>query len=169
MHRAGRNLGSRGLFAQAQSAADIALWDLKARLLDRPLADLFGRVRDRVPVYGSGGFTTFGDEQLAAEVDSWRRAGCTAMKIKIGESEGTRIERDLDRVRQLRYLAGDRVDLMVDANGGYEQGAARRVGAVLDDLGIVWFEEPVSSDDVATLAALRGVLRCDVAAGEYLA
>jgi L-alanine-DL-glutamate epimerase-like enolase superfamily enzyme len=169
MRRAGRNLGTRGLYGQALSAVDIALWDLKARLLDRPLADLFGRVRDAVPVYGSGGFTTFDDEQLAAEVEGWQRAGCTAMKIKIGESWGTRIDRDLDRVRQLRSLAGDGVDLMVDANGGYEPGAARRVGAVLDDLGVVWFEEPVSSDDVATLAALRGVLRCDVAAGEYLA
>jgi L-alanine-DL-glutamate epimerase-like enolase superfamily enzyme len=52
VHRAGRNLGTRGLYAQAQSAADIALWDLEARLLGVGLADLFGRVRDRVPVYG---------------------------------------------------------------------------------------------------------------------
>jgi L-alanine-DL-glutamate epimerase-like enolase superfamily enzyme len=168
LHRHGRNLGTRGLYGQALSAVDIALWDLRARLLDRPLAELFGRVRDRVPVYGSGGFTTFDDEQLAAEIDGWKQAGCKAMKIKIGESWGTRIGRDLDRVRLLRYLAGDEVELMVDANGGYPPGAARRVGAVLDDLGVVWFEEPVSSDDVDTLAALRGVLRCDVAAGEYL-
>src|SRR4051812_3874142 len=73
MHRAGRNLGSRGLFAQAQSAADIALWDLKARLLDVPLADLFGRVRDRVPVYGSGGFTR-SEERRVGEEGRARRA-----------------------------------------------------------------------------------------------
>jgi L-alanine-DL-glutamate epimerase-like enolase superfamily enzyme len=169
VHRHGRNLGTRGLFAQAQSAVDIALWDLKARLLDRPLVELFGRVRDRVPVYGSGGFTTFDDDQLAAEVEGWRRAGCTAMKIKIGESWGRCPDRDLARVRLLRGLAGDEADLMVDANGGYEPGEARRVGAALDDLGVVWFEEPVSSDDVRTLGLLRSVLRCDVAAGEYVA
>jgi len=169
MHRAGRNLGTRGLFMQAVSAVDIALWDLKARLLDVPLADLLGRVRDRVPVYGSGGFTTYDEEQLAEQVDGWRAAGCTAMKIKIAESWGTRVDRDLARVRQLRGLAGDDVALMVDANGGYSPGQARRVGAELDDLGVVWFEEPVTSDDVAGLGLLRGVLRCDVAAGEYVA
>lgn len=169
MHRAGRNLGTRGLYGHALSAVDIALWDLAARLLDRPLVDLFGRVRDRVPVYGSGGFTTFDEEQLAEQVDGWAAAGCTAMKIKIGESWGTRTDRDLARVRQLRELAGDSVELMVDANGGYTPGQARRVGAVLDELGVVWFEEPVSSDDTDDLALLRGVLRSDVAAGEYIA
>ncbi|SDX90382.1 L-alanine-DL-glutamate epimerase [Modestobacter sp. DSM 44400] len=168
MHRAGRNLGTRGLFAQALSAVDIALWDLKARLLGVPLVDLFGKVRDSVPVYGSGGFTTLSDEELEQQVAGWRAAGCTAMKIKIGESWGTRLGRDLTRVRQLRELAGDGVDLMVDANGGYSIGQARRVGAVLDELGVVWFEEPVSSDDLPGLALLRGVLDCDIAAGEYL-
>jgi L-alanine-DL-glutamate epimerase-like enolase superfamily enzyme len=169
MHRAGRNLGTRGLFAQALSAVDIALWDLKARLLDIPLAALFGRVRDRVPVYGSGGFTTFDDAQLAEQVAGWRAAGCTAMKIKIGESWGTAVARDLRRVRRFRELAGDDAELMVDANGGYTPGQARRVGAALDELGVGWFEEPLSSDDTAGLGLLRTVLRCDVAAGEYVA
>jgi L-alanine-DL-glutamate epimerase-like enolase superfamily enzyme len=168
VHRAGRNLGTRGLFAQAQSALDTALWDLHARLLGAPLHRLFGAVRDAVPVYGSGGFTTLTDEQLAEQVAGWLDAGCTAVKIKIGESWGTRAGRDLARVRQLRELAGHDAELMVDANGGYSPGQARRVGAALDELGVVWFEEPVSSDDLAGLALLRGVLRCDVAAGEYL-
>ena len=169
VHRAGRNLGTRGLFAAAHSAVDIALWDLKARLLDLPLADLLGRVRDRVPVYGSGGFTTLTGDQLAEQVHGWLDAGCRAVKIKIAESWGRRPARDLCRVRELRQLAGDGVTLMVDANGGYSPGEARRVGATLDDLGVSWFEEPVSSDDLAGLALLRHTLRCDVAAGEYVA
>ena len=168
-HRAGRNIGTRGLYAQALSAVDIALWDLKARCLDLPLADLFGRVRDRVPVYGSGGFTTLDDDQLAEQVAGWRAAGCTAMKIKIGQSWGTEIDRDIARVNTFRELAGPGVDLMVDANGGYPAGQARRVGATLDRLGVVWFEEPVSSDDLTGLAAVRAAVRCDVAAGEYAA
>jgi len=90
------------------------------------------------------------------------------MKIKIGESWGARVERDLDRVAQLRSSAGPDVALMVDANGGYSRGAARRVGAVLDELGVEWFEEPVSSDDLEGLAYLSSQLRCDVAAGEYV-
>jgi len=169
MHRACRNLGTRGLVAQALSAMDIAWWDLKARLLHIPLGALMGRCRRDVPIYGSGGFTTLTDAQLAEQVAWWLSAGCTAMKIKIGDSWGTRIDRDLDRVRRLRELAGDSVDLMVDANGGYSVGQARRVGAELDRLGVSWFEEPVSSDDTAGLATLKSALLCDVAAGEYAA
>jgi L-alanine-DL-glutamate epimerase-like enolase superfamily enzyme len=169
MRRACRNLGSRGLVAQAISAVDIALWDLKARLLDVPLAALFGRAREAVPVYGSGGFTTMDDATLHAEVARWSAAGCTAMKIKIAEAWGHDVARDLARVGLLRDLAGDDVTLMVDANGGYTRGQARRVGAVLDELGVAWFEEPVSCDDLEGLAAVRDALRCDVAAGEYAA
>lgn len=169
MRRAVRNLGSGGLAMQAVSAVDVAWWDLKARLLGRPLGDLLGRCRDDVPVYGSGGFTTLDDDGLADQVDGWAQAGCTAMKIKIGESWGTRPERDLDRTRRLRSLAPEGTQLMVDANGGYTVGEAIRVGDRLDDLGVVWFEEPVSSDDTAGLTAVREALACDVAAGEYAA
>jgi len=169
MHRASRNLGTRGLVTQAISAVDIAWWDLKARLLDVPLTTLLGRCRDEVPIYGSGGFTTLSDSQLAEQIDWWEGVGATAMKIKIGESWGGRIDRDLARIDWLRTRAGATTVLMVDANGGYTLGQARRVGAVLDDLGVVWFEEPVTSDDPAGLADLRDALRCDVAAGEYAA
>ena len=169
MHRACRNLGTRGVVMQAISAVDVALWDLKARLLELPLSRLFGQACDRVPVYGSGGFVTMTDEQLGEQVEEWRKAGCTAVKIKIGEQWGGCEERDLERVTLLRRFAGRDADLMVDANGGYRRGQARRVGAQLDELGVTWFEEPVSSDDLGGLAALRDQLRCDVTAGEYLA
>jgi L-alanine-DL-glutamate epimerase-like enolase superfamily enzyme len=169
MHRAGRNLGTRGLYQQALSAVDIAWWDLKARLLDVSVATLAGRCRDTVPIYGSGGFTTLSDRQLEDQVNWWRTVGARAMKIKIAESWGTCIERDLNRVQRLADLAGPKAELMVDANGGYSVGQATRVGAALDELGVTWFEEPVSSDDITGLAVLRAALRCDVAAGEYAA
>ncbi len=169
MHRVCRNLGTRGLVMHALSAVDIAWWDLKARLLNVPLTALMGSSRSEVPVYGSGGFTTLTDAQLAEQVAGWQSAGCTAMKIKIGESWGTNLARDLTRVAQLRELAGQDVELMVDANGAYSTAQGRRVGADLDQLGVSWFEEPVSSDDTAGLANLKAALRCDVAAGEYAA
>jgi L-alanine-DL-glutamate epimerase-like enolase superfamily enzyme len=169
MHRACRNLGTRGLVMQAISAIDIAWWDLKARLLGVPLAVLLGQCRSEVPIYGSGGFTTLTDKQLEEQVHWWESVGCTAMKIKIGESWGGRVERDLLRVQQLGELAGPDVQLMVDANGSYQSGQARRVGAALDQLGVIWFEEPVSSDDTSGLSNLKATLRCDIAAGEYAA
>jgi L-alanine-DL-glutamate epimerase-like enolase superfamily enzyme len=168
MHRACRNLGTRGLVMQALSAVDVALWDLKARAHEVSLAALFGRVHPEVAIYGSGGFTTMSDDELTAQVEQWRDIGCRSIKIKIGESWGSRIGRDLKRVERIRELAPD-ADAMVDANGGYTRAQARRVGAALDELGVVWFEEPVSSDDVEGLAAVRAAVRCDVAAGEYAA
>ncbi len=169
MHRSCRNLGTRGLVMQAVSAVDIALWDLKAKVLDVSLTELFGRARQTIPVYGSGGFTTLSDAELGEQVEQWAAAGCTSMKIKIGQSWGTEIERDLARVKTFRELAGPSVDLMVDANGGYSAGQAQRVGRALGRLGVVWFEEPVSSDDLIGLATVRSAVGCDVAAGEYAA
>jgi L-alanine-DL-glutamate epimerase-like enolase superfamily enzyme len=168
MHRACRNLGAGGLVMQAISAVDIALWDLKARTLGVSLGALLGEVRNDIRVYGSGGFTTMSDAELVAQVEQWRALGCDAMKIKIGECWGRKTDRDLGRVARLRELAPDAA-LMVDANGGYSRAQARRVGLMLDDLGVVWFEEPVSSQDVAGLAIVRDAVRCDVAAGEYAA
>jgi L-alanine-DL-glutamate epimerase-like enolase superfamily enzyme len=167
MVRQCRNLGRPGVVSQAIAAVDIALWDLKAKLLDAPLHDLFGRCRDTVPVYGSGGFTTMSDEQLADQVESWLSAGCQAVKIKVGESWGSRVSRDMHRVAFLKTLVPDQTAVMVDANGGYTPAQARRLGAVYDSLGVLWLEEPVSSDDLPSLARLRTELRCDIAAGEY--
>lgn len=153
MHRACRNYGTRGLVTQAISAVDIALWDLDAQLRNLPLSTVLGRCRTAVPIYGSGGFTNLDDDQLAEQVNQWCAAGCTAMKIKIGQDWGSDIDRDLARVNTLRQLAGEAGELMVDANGAYTPAQARRVGAALDRLGVTWFEEPVSSDDTEGLAA----------------
>jgi L-alanine-DL-glutamate epimerase-like enolase superfamily enzyme len=169
MRRACRNLGTRGLVMQAISAVDIALWDLRARQLGAPLTVLLGgSTSDSVPVYGSGGFTTLSEEELAGQVDSWLSAGCSAVKIKIGQDWGRHEDRDLARVTGLVDLVGPEIACMVDANGGYGRAQARRVGAALDSLGVSWFEEPVSSDDLAGLRTIAGAVRCDVAAGEYI-
>ncbi|WP_396928600.1 enolase C-terminal domain-like protein [Mycolicibacterium sp.] len=168
MHRACRNIGSKGLAMQALSAVDIALWDLKARLLEVPVTTLLGRVRERVPIYGSGGFVSSSDAEIAQDVAAWKAAGCTAMKIKIGRDFGGDTAWDVRRTALLRELAGPDVELMVDANGAYSTGQAKRVGNDLQELGLRWFEEPVSSDDKPGLAEVRASINADVAAGEYI-
>ncbi|MFJ9948334.1 enolase C-terminal domain-like protein [Kitasatospora sp. NPDC091207] len=167
MSRAVRNAGRPGLVAGAISAVDIALWDLKGRLLDLPLIDLLGAARGEVPVYGSGGFTTYTERQLAEQLEGWAEQGFTHFKIKIGESWGTEERRDLERTEQARRLVGDDAELYVDANGAYTRKQAVRVGRTLAGLGVSWFEEPVSSDDLTGLALVRDALTADVAAGEY--
>ena len=168
MARQVRNVGRPGIAAMAISAVDIALWDLKARLLGVALAGLLGRARDAVPVYGSGGFTSYQDHRTREQLSEWvGKQQIPRVKIKIGESWGADERRDLARVRLAREVIGPDAELYVDANGGYTTGQAVRVAAGLDACGVTWFEEPVSSRDLAGLAAIRRQIRPDVAAGEY--
>jgi L-alanine-DL-glutamate epimerase-like enolase superfamily enzyme len=163
-----RNNGRPGVAGLALSAVDCALWDLKARLLGVPLHRLLGRAHAEVPVYGSGGFTTYDDRRLADQLEHWvHEQRIPRVKLKIGESSGTRPDRDLGRVRQARRLVGAGTELYVDANGGYTVGQAVRIAERLDEQGVRWFEEPVSSDDLAGLREVRHRSRADVTAGEY--
>ncbi|HEU5355814.1 MAG TPA: enolase C-terminal domain-like protein [Actinocrinis sp.] len=168
MCRAVRNAGKPGLVAMAISAVDIALWDLKARVLGVPLVRLLGAARPDVPVYGSGGFTTYDDKQLEQQLRFWvEEQNIPRVKIKIGESWGRDERRDLARAEFARELVGDAVEFYVDANGGYTRKQAIRVGRALADLDVTWFEEPVSSDDLVGLHEIRDAITPDVAAGEY--
>ncbi len=168
MARAVRNIGRAGVAATALSAVDTALWDLKARLLGCSLASLLGRAREAVPVYGSGGFTSYNDSQLRDQLSGWvERDRIPRVKIKIGEDWGGNVRRDLARVALAREVIGPDAELYVDANGGYHTGQAVRVAALLAGSGVTWFEEPVSSQDLAGLAAVRAQVQQDVAAGEY--
>lgn len=168
MVRAVRNIGRSGVAGQAISAVDTALWDLKARLLGVPLYRLLGAVRDTVAVYGSGGFTTYDDRRLRDQLAFWtEQLRIPRVKIKIGESWGRREDRDLDRMTHARAVIGDDVELFVDANGAYGRKQAVRIWQAAADLGVTWYEEPVSSDDVEGLRAVRDAVGADVAAGEY--
>jgi L-alanine-DL-glutamate epimerase-like enolase superfamily enzyme len=167
MVRAVRNAGRPGLVGMAISAVDTALWDLAARVLDVPLDRLFGAVREDVPVYGSGGFTTDPESHLREQMRGWVEQGIPRVKLKIGESWGGNVRRDLERVALSRQVIGSDVELYVDANGGYDAAQAVRLGRQLEDLGVTWFEEPVSSDDHAGLRRVREHVAPDVTAGEY--
>jgi L-alanine-DL-glutamate epimerase-like enolase superfamily enzyme len=166
MRSAVRNVGYPGIAAGAISAVDVALWDLKARLLDVPLATLLGRQRERVPVYGSGGFTTYSDEQLERQLHEWVEQGVGAVKIKVGSDPAS----DPHRVRRARAAIGERTRLFVDANGAYSRKQALRLAEVfVAEAAASWFEEPVSSDDLEGLALLRSraPAAMEIAAGEY--
>ncbi|MGI9006296.1 MAG: enolase C-terminal domain-like protein [Streptosporangiaceae bacterium] len=168
MVRAVRNAGRPGAVGYAISAVDVALWDLKARLLDLPLYRLLGAVRNTVPVYGSGGFTTYDEPQLRSQLSHWAlEQKIPRVKIKVGQSWGADAARDLERMRQARAIIGDDVELFVDANGGYGRKQAIRVMTAAADLDVRWLEEPVSSDDLDGLREVRDAVRADVAAGEY--
>ncbi|MBB6474134.1 enolase C-terminal domain-like protein [Sphaerisporangium rubeum] len=168
MARRLRNAGRPGVAGCALSAADCALWDLKARRHGLALAQLLGRVRDDVPVYGSGGFTTYDEERQHRQLAHWTgEQGIPRVKIKIGESWGRRPGRDLRRMAAARRTVGDDVELFVDANGAYTRKQAVRIMREAAGLDVRWFEEPVSSDDLEGLGIVRDAVDADVAAGEY--
>jgi len=163
-----RNAGRPGIGGLALSAADCALWDLKARRLGVPLARLLGTARRQVPVYASGGFTSYDREQQHRQLAGWvREQGIPRVKIKIGESRGTAEARDLARMAAARSTIGDEAELFVDANGGYRRKQAIRIMRAAEALDVRWFEEPVSSDDLEGLGIVRDRVDADVAAGEY--
>ena len=161
-----RNSGETGLTRMALAAVDNALWDLRARLLDTPLVNLLGRVRDAIPVYGSGGFTSYSDEQLTAQLGGWASQGLTMVKMKVG----TRPDDDPRRVQVARKAIGDDMRLFVDANGAYTGTQALKFAHVFaQTCDVRWFEEPVSSDNLIALQQVRAraPLHMDIAAGEY--
>ena len=165
MRREIRNMGQPGVAFNAMSAVDTALWDLKARLLGVPLVTLLGDARDEVPAYGSGGFTSYGEGELAAQLESWADAGFRSVKMKVGRDPA----QDIVRVRTARRAIGDRTALFVDANGAYSRKLSLAQALAFAESDVTWFEEPVSSDDLPGLHFVRDRVPpgMDVAAGEY--
>ena len=166
MMGAARNLGQGGLAATAISALDSAIHDLKARLLDLPLFVLLGSLRDSVPIYGSGGFTSYSNEELCEQLAGWvERDGCASVKMKVGSKPAE----DSERVRLARAAIGQRAALFVDANGAFGVQQALQQASMFAEQEIAWFEEPVSSDDLAGLHDVRqrAPVGMDIAAGEY--
>lgn len=161
-----RNVGRPGVGAMALSALDIALWDLKAKLLGLPLFRALDAFHEGVPVYASGGFCNYPLDRLAAQVSGWVERGISRVKIKTSRYP----DQDAERLSACRAAIGDTPQLFTDANGALTRKQAlywaRRFR---EEWQVSWMEEPVSSDDREGLRLLRdnapGGL--DIAAGEY--
>ena len=165
MQREIRNAGRPGVGAMAVSAVDVALWDLKARLLGLCLADALPRFHDAAPVYGSGGFTSYSTAQLSEQLHGWMEAELPRVKIKVGRDP----QQDRRRLSLCRESIGSDVELMVDANGAFSPKQALDQAGVYADYGVSYLEEPVSSEDRDGLSFVRerAPAGMAIAAGEY--
>ena len=164
MQKAVRNAGRPGIAACAIAAVDQALWDRKARQLGVPLVDLLGAAHDDVPVYGSGGFCSYSNDRLQEQLAGWVEQGIPRVKMKLGRDPG----REPARLDAAREAIGDAAELFVDANGAFTAkkalGWADRYALAWN---VSWFEEPVSSGDLAGMRFVRERAPLEVAAGEY--
>ncbi len=160
-----RNLGRAGIASMAISAIDVALWDLKARLLDAPLVAVLGGVRDAAPIYGSGGFTSYSTTQLCDQLSCWVKEGIPRVKMKIGRDA----DADVARVAAARAAIGDGAELFVDANGAYGRAQALAQAEQFAEFGVTWFEEPVYHRDLAGLRFVRdhAPAGMEISVGEY--
>lgn len=158
--------GRRGAGIRALSAVDIALWDIKGKVTGQPLARLLGGYRDRVPAYASGGY--YGEDRdlkdLANEVARYVENGFRAVKIKVG---GVPLEEDIARVREVRRVIGDGIELMLDANNAWTHvPEALRAVRRFEEYDISWIEEPFSPDNIDGHRELAMILDTPVATGE---
>jgi L-alanine-DL-glutamate epimerase-like enolase superfamily enzyme len=160
-----RNSGRQGIAAAAISALDIALWDLKARLLDISVLDLLGVFRPAIAAYASGGFTSYSIDRLQKQLAQWVEQGFGMVKMKVGADPGE----DLKRVCSARQALGADIELFVDANGAYDRKQALEKAFAFAAQDVTWFEEPVSSDDLEGLRLLRerAPVGMEITAGEY--
>ena len=162
-----RGVGRKGLMYCALSAIDNALWDLKGKIFDVPLYRLLGGNKTSVPVYASGGWTSYDDDRLVEEMCEIAKRGYKALKFKVGVEGGQNINRDVVRVRKVREAIGPDIKILVDANNCFEAATAVQLANRIREYDITLFEEPVFADDIPGLSRFRRGTDIPLATGEH--
>ena len=168
--------GQSGYASHAISAIDLALWDLKGQVLGQPVWRLFGGARAQVPVYATFGFAFFDRDELAAAARDWVERGFKRLKMTVGHHALQRrdeprpladvIAEDVKRIEAVRAAVGDDVQIFIDANCSLDYFHAAKLAARIEDLGVAFFEEPVSQNDIPNMVKLRARTRIPLAAGQ---
>jgi D-arabinonate dehydratase/D-galactarolactone cycloisomerase len=164
-------LGPDGAVAGARAAVDVALWDLKGKILGQPIYQLLGGARSRkLPFYASiGGNARRSIDDLKREIEAWLSLGPALVKIRLDGDKTLRdtdLSGDIAKARAVRQLVGDDFPLAFDANNTYSTSGAIRVGRALEELGYTWFEEPVAHLATHSFEKICTKLDVPVAAGE---
>jgi L-alanine-DL-glutamate epimerase-like enolase superfamily enzyme len=163
MFRADMGIRKQGIAAYALSALDIGLWDIAGKAAGLPLYQLWGAATDRIPAYGSGGWSKYSQKELIAEAEKYAAQGCKYYKMKIHHPDP---RENRKRVEAVRRALGDGVRMMVDVNQRLDVLGNIRQAQALEDLDLVWYEEPVLADDIAACAEVAHAIKIPVATGE---
>lgn len=159
----GEYFGNVGLLRWAVGAVNVAMWDAWGKTLGQPIHRLLGSNGKKIPVYGSGGWLNYTDEELIEEVTNYKGRGFKAVKVKVGSPD---MERDVMRLHKVREVLGTEVKIMMDANQGMSVSDAIKLSDSARPLGIQWFEEPVSNTNFAGYEIIRNKTGISLAMGE---
>jgi L-alanine-DL-glutamate epimerase-like enolase superfamily enzyme len=162
-----RGVGRKGLMFCALSAVDIALWDLKGKIVNLPLYKLLGGNKTKIPVYSSGGWTSYSDQELVDEMKAMVEQGYSLIKFKVGVEGGGNPRRDLERVRKVREAVGPQIRLLLDANNCWDSATAVQFANKVREYNIMLLEEPVFADDIPGLARFKRGTDIPLATGEH--
>src|SRR5260221_1343018 len=146
MFRTDMGMKKQGVVAYALSALDIGLWDIAGKVAGLPLYKLWGAVTDRIPAYGSGGWSKYSERELIAEAEKYAALGCKYYKMKIHHPDP---RENAKRVGAVRRALGDGVRMMVDVNQRLDVLANIRQAQALEEFDLVWYEEPVLAAAIA--------------------
>jgi L-talarate/galactarate dehydratase len=161
--------GPGGVFTLAFSAIDMALWDIKGKALNQPLASLLGGLRERVPTYASGALMrTFPAEHLPKAAQTLVSKGFRQMKMQLALPGDTSPQLEIARARSVREAIGPGIDLMCDINQRWSVHQAIDLGRRLEDVHFYWLEDVTTHDDFPGLARVADALATPVAGGEYV-
>ena len=162
-----RGVGRKGLAFCAYSAVDIALWDLKGKMLEIPLYRLLGGNKNKIPIYASGGWTSYSKEELVCEAKEMVSRGYDKIKVKVGVDGGRNLSEDIRRVQAVREAVGPDIGIMLDANNVWQAGTAVQFANRVKECDIMFFEEPVFADDIPGLARFKQGTDIPLATGEH--
>lgn len=155
--------GMEGINRWAQAAFNIAMWDAWSKVLQQPIWKVLGGSALRVPIYGSGGWSSYTTDELIAEVSDYKKRGFKAVKIKVGKPDW---KEDLERLRLVREAVGNDIAIMMDANQGMKVPEALSLAKAARQLDINWFEEPIDHSDFQGYQLLRNQAGISIAMGE---
>lgn len=164
MHAIMRARGhSRGFMIEAIAGVDMALWDIVARYQNASIGKALGGCgRTRVPCYASS-IMIREMELMEKEAYEVAKQGFSSIKVKVGLGS---TQKDVELLRRIRRAVGDDVALSVDANSCYSAADAIEVGRRFEEMGVIWFEEPVLAEDLVGYRRVRQALRMPIATGE---
>lgn len=163
VNHANEYFGMEGVNRWAQAAYNMAMWDAWCKILDQPIWKVLGGSRRPIPIYGSGGWSSYTPEELIAEVSDYKARGFQAVKIKVGKPDW---REDLERLQQVRAAVGNDIGIMMDANQGMNVPDALALARAARKLNIQWFEEPIDHTDFQGYQLLRNQAGISLAMGE---